>query len=112
MSNLKNGSSYRFSNHMYYIFIVQKKHRVDLMAEKMKVHRDSLYRWIRGDKPFPIDQLSNLVNATEDVSFLEYFADQCNYSLMPKIRNKKTAEIMTQMAKVMLSATDRKENDE
>ena len=72
----------------------------------MGIHKDSLYRWVRGDKPFPIDKLPDLINATEDVEFLEYLADQCSYSLIPKIGNRKTAEIMNQMAKVMLSATN------
>lgn len=111
-NNLKNSSSYRFSNHLYYIFIHQKKYRVDLIAERMNIHRDSLYRWIRGDKPFPIDQLPNLVNATEDASFLDYFADQCNYTLIPKIKNRKTVEIIARMAQIMLSAIDKRENGE
>ena len=96
---------------MYLIFIIKKKHRVDLIADRMKVHRDSLYRWIRADKPFPVDQLASLINATEDVEFLEYFADQCGYSIMPKIKDKKTAKVVSQMAKIMLSATDEKNNE-
>lgn len=109
--NLKNNRASRFQNLLYFIFQVKHRHRVDLTAEKMGVHKDTFYRWSRGDKPFPIDQLPNLVNATDDVEFLEHLADQCGYSVLPKIKNRKTAEIMTQMAKVMLSATESNEKD-
>lgn len=111
VNNLKNVKKFTFQNLIYLNFIVKKKYRVDACAEKMGVHLDSLYRWIRGEKPFPIDRLSDLVNATEDTELLEYFTDPCGFTLLPKIKNKKMAETVIQIGRIMLSATDLKEDE-
>lgn len=110
-NNLKNTNKFTFQNLLYLNFVIKKKYRVDICAEKMGVHIDSLYRWIRGEKPFSIDRLSDLVRATEDPELLEYFTDPCGYTLLNKIKNKKTAETVIQIAKIMLSATELKKDE-
>ena len=95
-----------FQSLLYYKFVVHKTYRVDTVAEKMGLSSDTLYRYVRGDRPFPIDRLSDLVNATGDFEYLEYFNDRCGYSVIPKIKDKTTTEIMTQIAEIFLSATE------
>ena len=99
---------------LYYKFRIRKSYRVDTVAKNWKpkaLSPSTLHKWISGDRPFPVDQLSNLVNATRDLEYLEYYVDQCGYQLLPKIKDKKTAEVVMQVGKIMLSATDKKEGE-
>jgi len=91
---------------LYTNFVIKAKYPVDSVAEKMGVHRDTLYKWIEGKNLFPADRLAPLVIATGDLEYLEYILDKCGYVLLPKIRDKKAAETMIQMAKVFMSATN------
>jgi len=106
LSNTKFGGISGTQCLLYINFIVKKKYRVDTIAQIMKIHPDTLYKYIRGERDFPIDRLADLVNATGDSEYLEYHANACGYVLMPKIKNRKTIEILGQMAKLMLTATD------
>lgn len=94
---------------MYFHFIISDKYPVDAIAQKMGVHRDTLYKWINGTHVFPAEQIINLTNATGDLKYLEYIAEKCGYSIIPKIKDKKTAETMIQMAKIFISATQNKD---
>ena len=91
---------------LYTNFTIKAKYAVDSIAEKMGIHRDTLYKWIEGKKLFPADRLAPLTAATQDTEYLEYILDKCGYVLLPKIRDKKAAETMIQMAKVFLSAAN------
>jgi len=91
---------------LYTNFVIKAKYSVDSVAEKMGVHRDTLYKWIEGKNLFPADRLAPLTVATQDTEYLEYTLDKCGYVLLPKIRDKKAAETMIQMAKVFMSATN------
>jgi len=96
-------------NLLYVNFIVKKKYRVDVVAQIMGRHKDTLYKWVRGEHPFPVDEIPNLTKATEDTEYLEYLCDRAGYSLMPKIKDKGTARTFSHMVKVLLSAIDLKE---
>ena len=109
MGNLNNKGRSGFQSLLYVNFIFKKKYRVDDTAQKMGIHKDTLYKWVRGENPFPIDQLTNLVKATGDLDFLEYFCEPCGYSLIPKIKDKGTAKMFSQMARIMQSAIDLEE---
>jgi len=91
---------------LYTNFVIKGKYPVDSVAEKMGIHRDTLYKWIEGVNLFPADRLAPLVVATGDPEYLEYILDKCGYAVLPKIRDKKAAETMIQMAKVFMSATN------
>ena len=95
--NLKNNGSGRFQNQLYTYFISDKKRRVDETAEKMGCHRDTLYRWIRGDNPFPIDELDNLTRAIEDSYFIEHFTRMCGYRITREITDKKAIIILEEI---------------
>lgn len=109
MSNLKNGGNFGFQSLMYVNFIVKKKYRVDETAKKMNIHKDTLYRYIRGENPFPIDLIPSLVKATEDIEYIEFFTESCGLSLIPKIKDKGTAKMFSQMARLIQSAIDLEE---
>ena len=109
MGNLNNKGRNGFQSLLYVNFIVRKKYRVDETAKKMGIHKDTLYRWIRGDNPFSVDYLGDLVKATGDLDFLEYFCEPCGYSLIPKIKDKGTAKMFSQMARIIQSAIDLEE---
>jgi hypothetical protein len=91
------------------MFIIADEHDVASVSEKMKISPDTLYRYVRGALPFPIDRLPDLVNATGNLKFLEYFANKCDYTLIPKIKDRKTAEMLIRVAQMFMSATG---NDE
>lgn len=90
---------------LYCNFIIKKKYTVDAIAQKMGIHKDTLYKYVNGTHVFPSEQLINLTKSTEDPEYLEYITNQCGYALIPKIKDKRTAESLIQMAKVFLSAT-------
>lgn len=102
--NLNIGCDYGFGAMLYYKFIISSEHDVALVSEKMKISKDTLYRYIRRALPFPIDRLPDLVKATGDLKFLEYFANKCDYTLIPIIKDKRQAEMMKRMAEIFLSA--------
>jgi len=99
---------------LYVNFRIRKKYKVDTVVQNWPgkpLSSSTLHKWISGDRPFPVDQLSNLTNATEDTEYLEYYCDQCGYTLMPKIKDKSTAKIVSQMVRIMQSAIDQKDKE-
>jgi predicted transcriptional regulator len=99
--NTNNG----FSVLLYCNFIIKKKYGVDAVSQKMGIAKDTLYKYVNGSHVFPAEKLIDLTNATEDMEYLEYIADKCNRTVITKIKDKKTAEAMIEMAKLFLSAT-------
>jgi len=106
MSNLNNSPNYGFQALLYYRFIIEKTYRVDDISKAMNIHKDTLYRYVRGENKFPIDQISSLVNATKDLRYLEYFCDPCGYTLLPKIKDKTTVKVISNIAKILQSAVE------
>lgn len=90
---------------MYFAFHIENRYAVDAVAQKMGVHVDTLYKWINGTHIFPAERITDLVLATGDLKYLEFIADKCGYAVIPKVKNRQTAEMMLQMARVFLSAT-------
>jgi hypothetical protein len=104
-SNLKNGRNHGLRPLLYYRFHIEDKYSVDIVAQKMGIHMDTLYKWINGTNVFPADEIINLINATGDVKYLQFIADKCGYAIIPKIKNRKTAEDLILMANLFMSAT-------
>jgi len=77
----------------------------------MEVHRDTLHKWIYGKNLSPADRLASLTNATGDLDYLEYVCNQCGNTAMPKVKDKHTAKMFAQMARVMLAAINLKEEE-
>jgi len=96
---------------MYVNFIIKKKARVDETAKKMGVSADTLYRYVRGENIIPPDRIIDLIRATDNIEYLEFFCDAVGYVPVPRIKDRRAAETMTQMIKVMKSAIDRKEEE-
>ena len=106
--NLKNDHPDRLRVMMYYNFHIAEKYSVDSVAQKMGIHRDTLYKWINGTNTFPANEIIDLIKATGDISYLEFIADKCGYALIPKIKDRKTAETVLFIAKMFLMATEGK----
>lgn len=70
----------------------------------MGISKDLLYRYIRGNKQFPADRLPDLVNATDDLEYLDFLLSECNLTSIPKIKDKTTAKMFFQLMKLMESA--------
>ena len=83
---------------MYFAFHISSKYPVDAVAQKMGVHPDTLYKWVNGTHVFPAEQLINLVNATGDLKYLELIADKLGYAVIPKVKDRKTAEMLVRVA--------------
>lgn len=110
-SHTKMKKKNEFQSLTYVNFIVLQKYRVDAVAQKMGIHVDTLYKKIRGERPWQVDDIPRLVNATGDIGYLEYLCDPCGYMLIPKIKDRATARMFSQMVKVLQSATNGKNED-
>ena len=108
--SLKNNRPSGYQMLLYYKFIAHKEFDTTSIAEKMGISLDTLYRYIRGDRPFPVDRISDLVNATQDTEFLDYLCSPCGFSLMPKIKDRTTMKTFSQLVRMMQSVLDSKEN--
>ncbi len=73
-----------FQSLMYYKFIIKKQYRVDETAFKMRIAMDTLYRYIRGELIIPPDRIVDLIKATGDREFLEFFSDPAGFDLVPR----------------------------
>ena len=104
--NLKISGISGFNCLMYTNFIIRKKYSVETIAEKMGISKDSLYRWIRGNRLFPADRLSDLTNATEDFDYIDFILSECGLAAIPRIKDKSTLKMFTQMVKLMQSAIE------
>lgn len=109
--NLKRNRNLGFSSLMYVNFVIKKKKRVDETAKKMGISTDTLYRYIRGENIIPADRIIDLIKATDNIEYLEFFCDAVGHVPVPRIKDKRAAETMTQMIKVMKSAIDHKEEE-
>ena len=109
--NLKKMGNFGFQSLMYVNFVIKKKYRVDLTAKVMKISKDTLYRYIRGEMIIPPDRIVDLIRATGDIEFLEFFCDALDFVPIPKIKEKRTAKTLSQMIKVMQLAIDLKEEE-
>jgi len=95
-----------FQGLCYYVFIHQKKYSVATTAQKMGCSIDTLYKKIRGERPFQFDDIILLTKATGDPIFVEYFCNPCGYMVIPCIKDKTTARMLTQVGKTFLSMTN------
>ena len=102
--NLKISGISGFNCLLYTNFIIKKKYDVATVAEKMGISKDSLYRWIRGNRLFPADRISDLTNATDDFEYLDLVLSECGLTTVPKIKDKHTAKMFFQLMKLMESA--------
>lgn len=110
-SNLNKVRNRGLQNLLYVNFVVKKKYRVDTVAQIMGYHKDTLYKWIRGERPFPVDEISNLTNSTGDPEYLEYLANRSGFTLLPIIKDKATAKMFTHMVVILQSALNLKEEE-
>lgn len=113
-SKVKMGNVRGLQSLLYVNFRVLKKYRVDTVAKNWKpkpISESILHKWISGDRPFPVDQLSNLVNATDDPQYLEYYANRCGYTLLPLIKDKSARKNLSYMVQMFQSAINFKEDE-
>lgn len=90
---------------MYCNFIVRKKYSVDAVSEKMGIAPDTLYKWIEGVNLFPADRISALTLATGDTEYLDYIANKAGLALVPKIKDRRTADVLALIAKIFNQST-------
>ena len=79
-----------FQSLLYYAFIIRKKYRVDVVAKEMQIATDTLYRYVRGENIMPPDRIIDLVKATGDPEFLEFFSEPCGFATVPIQKAKAT----------------------
>jgi len=88
MGNLNNSGNLGFSSLLYVNFIIKKKYRVDEVAKEMQIATDTLYRYVRGENIIPPDRIIDLIKATHDLDYLEFFSDPVGYLVIQKIKDK------------------------
>lgn len=112
---LKNQPNNTLQRVLYLNFRILKKYKVDTVVENWPDdsinHASSLHKWITGERQIPDHQVSNLVKATGDITYLEYFCNPCGYMVIPEIKDKTTLKMFTHMAKIIQSAINKKENE-
>jgi len=69
---------------MYVNFIIKKKYPVKAVASDMDIATDTLYRYIRGENVIPPDRVIDLIKATKDFEFLDFFCDPVDCIAVPK----------------------------
>jgi len=77
--NLKIEGNMGFQSLLYYLFILKKRYRVDAIAKEMRIATDTLYRYIRGEHVIPPDRIVDLIKATGEIEFLEFFCEPAGY---------------------------------
>ena len=107
----KNNGVSGFQSLLYFNFILQKKYRVDTIAQKMGINKDTLYKYIRGERPFPPDRISDLYNTTEDLSYLTFFLDPCGFVPIKPIEDKETSKMLLSLVELIQSAINKKEGE-
>jgi len=105
----KNSGVSGFQSLLYFNFILQKKYRVDIVSKKMGIATDTLYKYIRGERPFPPDRISDLYNATNDLSYLTFFLDPCGHVPIKPIEDKETIKVLLSLIELIQSAINSKE---
>jgi hypothetical protein len=77
---------------LYVNFIIKKKYRTDDVAKEMRIATDTLYRYVRGEHVMPPDRIIDLIKATGDIEYLEFFCDPCGYVAIPAVKGKPSEE--------------------
>ena len=90
--NLNGSQISGFSALLYVNFIIRKKYRVDAVAKEMQIATDTLYRYVRGENVIPPDRVVDLVKATGDVEFLDFFCEPCGFAAVPVQKAKLTPQ--------------------
>jgi len=102
--HLKSDKGFTFQNLLYSKFILKRHHRVEPVSDLLKIHKDTLYRKIRGDSEFRIDELPALLNATNDIEYINYLLRDTNFIAIPK-PDKRFEKMLFELAKSMLAIT-------
>ena len=91
-SNPNHDGNLGFQSLLYVNFCIRKKYRVDDVAKEMRIITDTLYRYIRGKNIMPPDRIIDLVKATGDVEYLEFFCEPCGFAAVPVQKSKLTPQ--------------------
>lgn len=83
MNNVGGTSISGFSALLYVNFIIKKKYRVDVIAKDMHIATDTLYRYIRGENIMPPDRIIDLIRATKDKEYLDFFCEPVGFLAIP-----------------------------
>ena len=95
--NLKKLDNFRFQDFLYLVFITYKKFRVDQTAARMEIDPDTLYRYCRGELPFPIDRLRYLIQATGWKGWGNYFYSNTPFVVKEELPLK-TQELLSELS--------------
>jgi len=90
-----------FQAHLYEVFIIQKKYRVEDVSKKMNTSSDLLYRYIRGDKRFPLARFLDYLKATHDLDALKYLARETGMLLIPQVKSEKVSNLMIEISRIL-----------
>lgn len=110
IGNLKNLPDCRFQDLLYLAFITSRKFSVGIVAHKMGICRDTLYRYVRGELPFPIDKLGDLVRATQWKGWLQYFTSGTNLEVGKKL-DPQTQRYITELGLALTGYAKAKTGD-
>jgi hypothetical protein len=112
------GNGFSFQNLLHYNFIYSKKYQalggVEGVAERMKIHKDTLYKYISGALAFPIDRLGDLVAATEDEEYYKFFADKTGHLIVPsttEMKSRKTSHVLKALGDLISAVLDSNEKE-
>ena len=100
LGNIKMSDKFGFSHLLYYLFIVEKKFRVDEISERMGIHKDTLYKMINGTNPFSPDYINPLLKATESLEIIQYLINGTDFRIINV--SKKESELLYKFGKALI----------
>lgn len=99
---------HKFQPYLHYRFIHEDEFDVGEVSKKMGIRPSSLYKWISGERLFPVDHLLSFMKAT-DFDYLKYLAKNCGFNLAPEIKSKRFTELIAELIKILSSFVDLEE---
>ena len=97
-----------FQSLLYYVFIVEKTHRVDEVAAAMGIKAGTLYSYIEDKRTFPPDRIAALYRTTRDRRFLALLLDPCDvvFHDAPRCGDTPTREVLTEAIRAQRECVD------
>ena len=108
--NLKLLDEFRFQDLLYFVFIQYSRFRVDQTAARMGIHPDTLYRYCRGELPFPIDRLKQLIKATRWKGWGQYLYSDTSFEVKKKM-SREMKELLSELGIAFLNISGTQSSD-
>lgn len=102
---MNNDFRHQIQAFLHYKFIHMGEYKVEDVSKEMDISASLLYKYISGERQFPVDQLEFFMKAT-DFDYLRRLAGRCGFNLVPIIKNKIVRDLMESIINIISCAID------